>query len=503
MKRIEKYRKLILILSVLFLVAGLASCGKKEEEKVFSSIEELNGRDMGCMSGSIFDVLIQEKFPDSQIIYFGSRSELLLGLTSGKIDGFISDEPVAMMMLSQNEAVTYLDEAVGSVDYGICFSDDAKEIMVKFNEYLAKVTSNGHIKELQEKWINPEGNTKKKVELELTGENGTIDCVTTPDAAPFSFISNNIFQGYEVELLNEFCYEYGYDLKISTVSFDALLTSVAMNKYDVAFNGIYITEERAKSVNFCTPTFQGRDVVMIRNGVVSENKDLITSIKDSFYRNFIEEDRYKLLLSGALTTLIISLFSIIFGTLGGLVIFMLGRSNDLFRRFADRVQRLLAKLPAVVLLMLLFYVVFKSSSISAVVVSIIGFAFMFANTFYGLLKTGVASVDYGQSEAAMALGYVDYIAFFHIILPQALKTVSESYVSEIIALIKNTSIVGYVSVNDVTRSSDIIRGRTYDALFPLIVVAIIYYLLCTILVALIRIPLNAYIEKKVRYNDQI
>ena len=116
------------------------------------------------MSGSIFDELIKQEFPNSEITYFSSRSELLLGLTSGKIDAFISDEPVAMMMLSQNDAVTYLDEEVGSVEYGICFSDSNKNVLNQFNEYISKIDTNGHLKQLQEKWINPEATNQKKQE---------------------------------------------------------------------------------------------------------------------------------------------------------------------------------------------------------------------------------------------------------------------------------------------------------------------------------------------------
>ena len=224
MKMKSRLRRSLVVIVFLLMTVALSSCSGKQDDQTIGSVKELNGHDMGCMSGSIFDVLIQEQFPDSQIIYFGSRSELLLGLTSGKIDGFVSDEPVAMMMVNQNDQVTYLDEAVGSVEYGICFSDDAKDIMLEFNEYLSKVITNGHIEELRNKWINPDGGSQKKQERELSGANGIIRCVTTPDAAPFSFMSNNVFQGYEVELLNEFCYEYGYDLEISTVSFDALLT---------------------------------------------------------------------------------------------------------------------------------------------------------------------------------------------------------------------------------------------------------------------------------------
>lgn len=496
MKRVIKC--FLIAITLLLLTA----CASNSTDKTINSISEVDGNNLGCMSGSIFDELIEEVFPNSEIIYFNSRSELLLGLTTGKIDGFIADEPVAMMMVKENEGVNYLEDGVGKVDYGICFSDNAKQVNIRFNEYLAKIISNGHLKDLQDKWICIDGDEKKKESYTLTGTNGVLRCVTTPDAAPFSFMSNNVFEGFEVELLSEFCYEYGYDLQIDTVSFDAILTSVATNKYDIAFNGIYITEERAKSVNFSNPIYSGKDVVMVRSGVV-KNKDFLSGIVDSLYRNFIEEDRYKLLIQGSVVTLTISVFSIVLGTLLGLLLYILSDENKAIKSIIDKVSTILVKLPAVVILMLLFYVVFQTSTISGTIVSIIGFSYMFANTFYGLLKAGVASIDKGQFEAALALGYDKWKAFFNIILPQALKTIHDTYLREVIVLIKNTSIVGYVSVNDITRISDIIRGRTYDALFPLLVVAIIYYFLCTLLVKIIKKPLGHIINKKVRYNDQV
>lgn len=494
-------RCFVKVLLVLVSLSLLSSCSKNEEV-VYNSVSQLNGHNIGCMSGSIFDELITEVFPDSDIVYYGSRSELVLGLDTGKIDAFISDEPVAIMMINQNEGIRYLDEAVGEVEYGICFSDDSKDKLIQFNNYLNEISTNGHLEALQKKWINAEGADQKKEELVLSGENGTLRCVTTPDAAPFSFLSDSVFQGFEVELLNEFCFEYGYNLEINTVNFDALLTSVAMNKYDIAFNGIYITPERAKSVNFCSPTYKGRDVVLVRTGAISgEDTDIITSIKDSFYKNFIEEDRYKILIKGVVTTVEISVLSLVFGIVLGLHLFRISTYNTKVKKVFDFIQGVLAKLPAVVILMILFYVIFNKTSISAVIVSVIGFAYMFANTFYGLLKEGVASVDLGQNEAALALGYDKWLAFYRVVLPQALKAVSDSYLREIVSLIKNTSIVGYVSVSDVTRASDIIRGRTYDALFPLIVVAIIYFLLCTLITSIIKIPLTSYINKRIKYDD--
>ena len=489
-------KKVVLILICLLC---LCSCNR-QEDKLFNSVEELNGEDIGCMSGSIFDKLIEEKLPNSRIIYYPSRPELLLALESGKIQGFISDEPVAMLMVAQNDNVTYLSTPVGSVDYGICFSNEAIQARDQLNEYLQKINNNNHLIELQQKWINSNGINQKKADLKLTGENGTLRCVTTPDAAPFSFIADNEEQGFEVEILSEFCYEYGYDMQIDLVTFDALLTSVATNKYDVAFNGIYITPERAKSVNFCTPTYTGWDVVMVRNGNASSSS---FNLKDSFYKNFIEEDRYKLLLYGTLITFEISFFSSIFGTLFGLLIYMFSTKRELFRNIADIIQKLTAKLPAVVLLMILFYVIFNKTNINATLVSVIGFSFLFGQTFYGLLKAGVNSIDKGQFEAALALGYDGWKTFFHIIFPQALNTIGDSYISELIALVKNTSIVGYVSVTDVTRASDIIRGRTYEALFPLIVVAVIYYINCTLVSEILRKQMDYYIHWSVRYHDKI
>ena len=499
----NKFNKLFIkIVLLIFCSISLFGCANNNEEvNIIGSISEMNGHNMGCMSGSIFDELIEEKFPDSNISYFNSRSELLLGLTTGKIDGFVSDEPVAMMMLNQNENITYLDEPIGNVEYGICFSNERKDVLIQFNQYLAKIKTNGHLKELQDKWISPNGNNEKKEIYNLTNKNGILRCVTTPDAAPFSFMSNGTFEGLEAELLYEFCYEYGYDLQIDNVSFDAILTSVATNKYDVAFNGIYITEERKKSVNFCDPHSIGDDVVIIRNGNTSMNKNIFESIIDSFNKNFIEENRYQLLITGTLVTLSISFFSIILGTAGGLLLYMLSTVNRRVKKIIDKIQSILSKLPAVVILMILFYVIFQKSTLSGTIVSIIGFSYIFANIYYGLIKVGIKATDYGQYEAALALGYDKWTAFYHIILPQALKTVYDTYIREVINLVKNTSIVGYVSVNDITRTSDIIRGRTYDALFPLLVVAIIYYFLSTGLILFLKRPLNNFIFKKVKYHD--
>jgi len=134
-------------------------------------------------------------------------------------------------------------------------------------------------------------------------------------------------------------------------------------------------------------------------------------------------------------------------------------------------------MPMVVLLMILYYVIFGSVSIGGIVVAIIGFAFTFGSAVYGMLRMGVGAVDGGQYEAAYALGYSNRRTFYRIILPQAAPHILPAYKGEVVGLIKATSIVGYIAVQDLTKMGDIVRSRTYEAFFPLIAVTIIYFVL--------------------------
>lgn len=473
------------IVILLILLLALCGCSSDTKGNKIETLEDLNNTKMGCMSGSIFDLTIEDNFENPEVIYFNSRAELLLGLKSGKVEGYLADEPVAMLFKADNNDITYLEDPLDYVDYGICFSKQANDLLKQFNAFLKDADAEGLLDELKEKWICEEGRNKTVGEYNLTGENGTIKVATTPDAAPFSFLVNGKYHGYEVELVSEFCQRNGYDLQIDTTTFDALISSVASNKYDMSFNGIYITEERKKSVDFCDSTYRAPVVAVIRKGE-SESVGLLTNLEKKLYQTFVEEDRYKLILSGIGVTLLITVLSLLFGTILGFVLLMLSRRSSILKKIADAFVYIISGLPTIVLLMILFYIIFAKSSLSGTAVSIIGFSFIIGSSVYKMLLTGVSAVDYGQYEGALALGYSSPIAFIKVVLPQAIHIVMPSYKSEIVSLIKSTSVVGYVTVQDMTRVSDIIRSRTYDAFFPLIVTAIIYFILAKGIIIIIE-----------------
>ena len=204
-------------------------------------------------------------------------------------------------------------------------------------------------------------------------------------------------------------------------------------------------------------------------------------------RTFIRESRWRLFLSGILTTLVITVVSILAGTLLGFGVFMACRGGN---RIANWITGLFVWLvqgmPVVVLLMILYYIIFGSLHIPGTIVSIIGFTIIFGAWTFELVRSSTAAIDIGQTEAAYSLGYTDLQAFFKVVLPQALPLIMPAYKGNISALMKATSVVGYIAVQDLTKMADIVRSRTYDAFFPLIAVAVIYFILEALLTFIVN-----------------
>jgi polar amino acid transport system substrate-binding protein len=128
-----------------------------------------------------------------------------------------------------------------------------------------------------------------------------------------------------------------------------------------------------------------------------------------------------------------------------------------------------------------FYVVFASVNISPVVVAVLAFGMNFAAYVAEIFRSGIEGIDRGQTEAGLSMGFTKVATFMHIVLPQTVQRVLPVYKGEFISLVKMTSIVGYIAVQDLTKASDIIRSRTFDAFFPLVLVAILYFLIAWIL----------------------
>ena len=208
----------------------------------------------------------------------------------------------------------------------------------------------------------------------------------------------------------------------------------------------------------------------------------VSRVAASFDANILQERRYLLLWDGLKTTALISLLSTVVGTLlGALVCYLRMSPRRLLQWPARAYVAVVRGIPVVVLLMLIFYVVFASVNISPVLVAVLAFGMNFGAYVSEMFRSGIEGIDKGQTEAGIAMGFTPTQTFAYIVLPQMVRRVLPVYKGEFISLVKMTSIVGYIAVQDVTKASDIIRSRTFDAFFPLVMVAVLYFAIAGLL----------------------
>ena len=502
---ITEERKKVIDFSDPIYKGGVVLLGRTDEigpqeDASGEAYKDFDGKRAGIRTGSSFEPITFEYFANSEYSYFDSDSDLITAINTNKIDFFLTDEPVAAMEHIQQSSVDYLHEPIMDDDYHFGFQKDTERselLQSQFNEFLAKYKSEGKLDELKYKWIEGE-ESKKVIDVgELTGENGNLIVAVLPDNMPFSYTANNQLVGYAVELALEFAKEYGYTVTFEQANISACLAGLASGKYDMNANSLSYTEERAKSIDFSDVVYEGGVVLVARSsdlnaaGESAEKASFFASIAESFRKNFITEARYQLILQGIGTTSIITVLSVIIGSILAFFICLFRRTDSILAvKIANFYVKLLQGTPMVVLLMILYYVVFGKSSINAIWVAVIGFSLNFAAYTSEILRSGIESIDGGQREAALALGYSENQAFFKFIFPQATVRQIPVYRGEIISLLKNTSIVGYIAIQDLTKMSDIIRSRTYEAFFPLIATAIIYFILAWIIALILNLILK-------------
>ena len=470
------------------------------------TLDELNRKRFGVETGTISGEITQARLSDVKLQYFSAVADLTAALKAGRIDAFTADDAIIRHCAAEDASLAMVPELFEEIDFGFAFpkTGEGSALRDEFNAFLAGLKERGELEQLEALWTGADDDAKTVPPLQtLSAENGTLTLATMSAYPPFEYYKDGQIVGYEVELAYRFCAANGYGLAIKDMNFDSILASVQIGKCDFACSGLTITPERMESVHFSEPVYQGGMAACVLRQQTAKSGGFLASIRDSFEKTFLRENRWQLFLRGVGTTMLITALSILFGTALGFAVFMLCRNGN---PVANAVTRfcvwLVQGMPVVVLLMILYYIIFGSVNISGAAVSVVGFTLVFGSAVYAMLRSGVGTVDRGQTEAANALGYTDRKAFFRVVLPQALPHFMPAYKGEITSLIKATAVVGYVAVQDLTKMGDIVRSRTYEAFFPLIAVAVIYFILAAILTFLVK-KIEIRIDPKQRSREDI
>jgi His/Glu/Gln/Arg/opine family amino acid ABC transporter permease subunit len=477
----DPYMKTDTVLVVPSDSASVTAAGKA----AITDVTALDGKRIGVLDGSIFESVVRKNIRNADVVYYAGRSEQLTALKNGDIDAYLDDLPSAKTDSSSDAAVTYLQDILKADSYGFIFpkTEKGNELRRQFNDFLKEQSDSNVLSELDGIWTGADESKKVIPELsDLPDTNGTLHFATNTDNAPFVYSRNGKAAGYEVDLLTRFCREYSYGLTIDNMEFSSLIDAVASSEDDLGACGISITADRKQIIDFSDADYEGGIVAVIRSDdAVAEGASgggFISSVKNSFIKNFVRENRWELILHGLLVTLRISAIAALFGTLLGFFLCYEERSHRkaavvLIKGFIEFVMRI----PALVLLMILYYVIFVGTAVSAEIVADIGFTIYFSAYVAQIARTGIDAVDRGQWEAAEALGYNRKGAFRRVVGPQALYHELPVFKGTLISMMKTTSIVGYISVEDLTKASDLIRSRTYDAFFPLLATTFIYFMM--------------------------
>ena len=225
-------------------------------------------------------------------------------------------------------------------------------------------------------------------------------------------------------------------------------------------------------------------------------------LKNEFSLNFIEDNRWKYIVDGLKITLIVTIFAVLIGVLLGFLIAIVRTTHDKTGKL--KILNVICRVyltvirgtPVVVQLMIIYFIIFGSVDISKVLVAIIAFGINSGAYVAEIFRSGIMSIDNGQFEAGRSLGFNYAQTMMYIIMPQAFKNVLPTLCNEFISLLKETSVSGYIALQDLTKGGDIIRSRTYDAFMPLIAVALIYLAMVMIFTKLVSL-----LERRLRNSD--
>ncbi len=208
---------------------------------------------------------------------------------------------------------------------------------------------------------------------------------------------------------------------------------------------------------------------------------------ETFTRCFLNEDRYKLLLSGIGVTIKVSLLAVVIGIVIGFLIALCNLSRKKGLNMIGKIYTdVIRGTPSVTQLMIIYFVVFATINWAKWIIAAIAFGINSGAYVSEIIRAGILSIDKGQTEAGRSLGLNAKQTMMYIVVPQAVKNIFPAMGNEFITLIKETAIVGYVGLMDIQKAGDFIKSATYEAFMPLMGTAVIYFILIKLLTMALR-----------------
>ncbi len=476
--------KLLCLLAMLCL---LTACGQKQQASDVHGVADLPGKKIGVQLNTTGDIYVSDYEGDEAgtvIERYNKGNDAVSSLKNGKIDCVVIDEEPAKAFIKRNSDLSILNEEFALEEYAICISKENVELREKIDAALTEMKEDGTLQMIIDHYIN--GEKENYVSPEgLTYENGDLIMATNASFPPYEYYEQNTIVGIDADMAKAVADKLNMKLVIEDMEFDSIINAVQGGKAHIGVAGMTVTEDRLKNIDFTQSYTTAKQVIIVRNG----KSNALLSIKDSFYQSFIEDNRYEYIVTGLINTIIIALLAVLLGVIIGFLVALVRSTHDKTGKM--KLLNFLCKIyltvirgtPAMIQLLIIYYVIFASTNINKILVAAISFGINSGAYVAEILRGGIMSLDNGQFEGARSLGLTHGQTMLYIILPQTFKNTLPALANEFIVLIKETAISGYIGLQDLTMAGNIIRGNTFQAFFPLVSVAIIYLVIVMILTA--------------------
>ncbi len=487
-------------------------------------IDEFNNKDIkiGVVKGYVFDHMIKEHLPEADIKYYDSREDTFKALTHGKVDAVVDDDAIIRSMMRSTDLFIMVDEYLEASDYSFIFpkNEEGDKLRKEFDEYVDKLKSDGSLEALDEKWFGNRTDNKKSQDLPLISEDSQEEdsqekdnskdkdsskviklAIHDGESIPFAYLSAGKPVGYEIDIINGFCQEYDYKVSYEMKEFSKMLKGVSKEKYDMACGGITITEERAESLYFGKSIYSGGAAICILNpdsldavklglnasDEVDKSAKGITRFIRHFTKSFVEERRYVQLLKGLLMTLAISFCSVLLGAPLGFLLYKGSKRGYLVNQIISKViVWLLHGIPAVMLIIIVYYAFYKRFAVGGIIASVTGFTLDFAIMCYKNIDKNSRRVEEGKIAEDYRLEYYDDIGFVKRLFKACGNDILEDFRDDLVTLIKTSAVVGYVAVQDMVKTFDKIRLESLETVMPLIATTLLYIIIIKLITHIFR-----------------
>ncbi|HOO69842.1 MAG TPA: ABC transporter permease subunit, partial [Bacteroidales bacterium] len=290
--------------SLLYALLVLSVTGCSRESHLITSLSMLEDKVFAVPAGTAADQMVLDRFPEAGILYFNSVLDCALAVKEGKARATAYDLPVLANIEAKLEGLTVLDEFIMDDQYGFAVRQGDQRLKEAMDRVLSQIQEDGTYKEMQDRWFPKQGEPGPMPDIPLSDRNGILNFGTAAVTEPMAYVyADEGVIGFDIEYAMRIARDLGMELNIVNMEFGALLPALISGKVDMIGAGLSITEERAKSVLFSEPYYEGGLAVMVKgidSQTVSEKKVssgpkslavLLGSSHESYARKHYADDR--------------------------------------------------------------------------------------------------------------------------------------------------------------------------------------------------------------------